>query len=293
MFFWAMLRLSWALRAARSFYDVLGVAKDASTAEVKKAFREKVKKLHPDTKGASATAASTKEYREVIDAYRVLRDPAKRHQYDRDPKEREEGSDPFSQAREAQYGGTSSGRPKQPAASSSSGLGGWVAPLGLGGIFAAWVTFDQSTGPTRDQLDPYPRRDPRKLDIGALSSESSNDANVTKKRAVKDENAEKLIRAFQDPFTKRWARIPEGYEPPSVTDLVAWHKQRIDTDVWNNLYVTGRLSEMIPRGQLTIRMRPQWDTEESPILHDPVTRRTVDRWEILNKAPRQQCAVQF
>lgn len=289
-----MLRLSRTLRAVRNFYEVLGVSQDASTAEIKKAFREKVKELHPDTREDGANAEATKQYREVIDAYRVLRDETKRRKYDRDPQERAEGSDAFSQARQ---GGFSDGRPKKAAHSTDSGLNiGALTPLLLGGGFAAWFTLDQLRAPTRDQLDPYPRREPRRVDINVdITSPSSeaSDAKVSKKSAVKDEKAEALVRAFQDPFTDRWSKIPDGYEPPSVTDLVAWHKQRIDADVWNNMYATGRLSEMVPRGQLKVRMRPQWETVEPPILHDPVTHKTVNRWDILNQVPRQQCAVQF
>lgn len=282
-----MLRLSRAFRAARNFYEVLGVSKDASTAEVKKAFREKVKILHPDRQQGQSSEAATKQYREVVDAYRVLRDPEKRKKYDRSPQEGVDDSDAFSRYRS----GASSGRPKErePKDSGFTAIT-TLTPVFLGGAFGLYFTFDQRRGLTRDQLDPYPRREPQKLHVGPYKSVRDEAAEA---KVVRDERAEKLVRAFEDPFTKRWARIPEGYEPPSVTDLVAWHKQRIEPTQWNHLYATGKLSEIVPRGQLSVRMRPHWDTEEPPLVHDPVTHKTVNRWAISDKVPAQKCAVQF
>ncbi len=65
--------------ADRSFYDVLGVAKDASADDIRKAYRALARKFHPDVnKSPDATA----KFSEVQRAYDVLGDESKRRLYD-------------------------------------------------------------------------------------------------------------------------------------------------------------------------------------------------------------------
>lgn len=63
--------------AKRDYYEVLGVGKDASADEIKKAFRRKAIELHPDKEGGDET-----KFKEVNEAYEVLKDQAKRQRYD-------------------------------------------------------------------------------------------------------------------------------------------------------------------------------------------------------------------
>lgn len=65
----------------RDPYDVLGVAKGASEAEIKKAFRSLAKKHHPDTKGGDT--AAQKKFQEISAAYDILGDKDKRAKFDR------------------------------------------------------------------------------------------------------------------------------------------------------------------------------------------------------------------
>jgi DnaJ-class molecular chaperone len=65
----------------RDPYDVLGVAKGASEAEIKKAFRSLAKKHHPDTKGGDA--AAQKKFQEISAAYEIVGDKEKRGKFDR------------------------------------------------------------------------------------------------------------------------------------------------------------------------------------------------------------------
>jgi len=65
----------------RDPYSVLGVAKSASEAEIKKAFRALAKKHHPDTKGGDASAQ--KRFQEISAAYDILGDKEKRAKFDR------------------------------------------------------------------------------------------------------------------------------------------------------------------------------------------------------------------
>ncbi|PON52814.1 Terminal organelle assembly protein [Parasponia andersonii] len=69
-----------ASMASRDFYDVLGVNRNASASEIKKAYYGLAKKLHPDTNKDDPDAE--KKFQEVQKAYEVLKDEDKRRQYD-------------------------------------------------------------------------------------------------------------------------------------------------------------------------------------------------------------------
>jgi molecular chaperone DnaJ len=62
--------------AKRDYYEVLGVSKNASADELKKAYRRHAVEHHPDRGGDEA------KFREVSEAYEVLKDDAKRKRYD-------------------------------------------------------------------------------------------------------------------------------------------------------------------------------------------------------------------
>lgn len=66
--------------AQRDYYEVLGIARDASDADIKKAYRRLAMKYHPDRNPDDADAEE--RFKEVSDAYEVLRDPQKRAAYD-------------------------------------------------------------------------------------------------------------------------------------------------------------------------------------------------------------------
>jgi len=66
--------------SARDYYDVLGVSKNASQADIKKAYYGLAKKLHPDTNKGDADAE--RKFQEVQRAYETLKDEEKRSFYD-------------------------------------------------------------------------------------------------------------------------------------------------------------------------------------------------------------------
>ena len=63
----------------KDFYKVLGVRQNATLAEIKRAYREKVKLLHPDSSGTQSHSA---EFNDVVQAYRVLSDNRQRSIFD-------------------------------------------------------------------------------------------------------------------------------------------------------------------------------------------------------------------
>src|SRR5262245_3615953 len=67
--------------AKRDYYEVLGVGKEASADEVKKAFRKLAMQYHPDRNHGDAEAAE--KFKEASEAYEVLADAEKRSIYDR------------------------------------------------------------------------------------------------------------------------------------------------------------------------------------------------------------------
>ncbi len=68
-----------SVMAVRNHYSVLGVSRTASPDGIRSAFRNLVKRCHPDQVGGEGETT----FREVAEAYRVLGDPERRRQYDR------------------------------------------------------------------------------------------------------------------------------------------------------------------------------------------------------------------
>jgi molecular chaperone DnaJ len=64
----------------KDYYAALGVSKDATAAEVKKAYRKLARELHPDKNAGDAAAEA--RFKDVSEAYAVLSDAAKRAEYD-------------------------------------------------------------------------------------------------------------------------------------------------------------------------------------------------------------------
>ncbi|MBI3593244.1 MAG: DnaJ domain-containing protein, partial [Nitrospirae bacterium] len=66
--------------SVKDYYSILGISKNASQDEIKKAFRKLARKYHPDLNPGDKTAEE--KFKEINEAYAVLSDPEKRAQYD-------------------------------------------------------------------------------------------------------------------------------------------------------------------------------------------------------------------
>lgn len=91
----------------KDFYDILGVPRNASGDEIKKAHRKLVRQYHPDVN--KNNPAATEKFKEVQEAYDVLSDESKRKNYDQFGHagvgvEGHGGADPFEAFRRAQTG---------------------------------------------------------------------------------------------------------------------------------------------------------------------------------------------
>ncbi|MBK0417565.1 DnaJ domain-containing protein [Leucobacter sp. CSA1] len=64
----------------KDFYQILGVSKDASDAELKKKYRKLAREYHPDSKPGDAAAEA--KFKEISEAYSVLSDKEQREEYD-------------------------------------------------------------------------------------------------------------------------------------------------------------------------------------------------------------------
>ncbi len=107
---------------AKSYYDILGIAKGASADEIKRAYRKLASEHHPDRGGEAS------RFKEINEAYQVLSDSAKRSQYD-------QYGQTFEQAQRQGYGSGAAGG-FDPFSGFSQGFAGNGVEFDFGDIFS-------------------------------------------------------------------------------------------------------------------------------------------------------------
>ena len=142
------------------YYDILGVSKNASQDEIKKAFRKKARQYHPDVNKDNPKEAEAK-FKEANEAYEVLSDETKKAQYD------QFGHDAFKQGGGAGAGGFQGG---------FGGFGGQAG--GFGDIFGD--IFGGMFGGGRQQQGPQKGNDLREdIDISFEDAAFGCDKQIT------------------------------------------------------------------------------------------------------------------
>lgn len=119
--------------AKRDYYEVLGVAKSASEAEIKSAYRKLARKYHPDV---DKSEGASDKFKEVSEAYQILSDPKKKQTYD------QFGHAAFD--RSQGFGGAGGGSP----------FGEGFNPFGNGGFSYSWSTGGGQNADS-DFSDPF------------------------------------------------------------------------------------------------------------------------------------------
>ena len=66
----------------KNYYQILGIKKDSSEADIKKAYRKLAREHHPDMVDESDKTAAEKRFKDINEAYQVLSDPQKKKMYD-------------------------------------------------------------------------------------------------------------------------------------------------------------------------------------------------------------------
>ena len=89
-------------QATKDYYDTLGVKKDASQEDIKKAYRKLARKYHPDLNPGDKSAEH--KFKEINEAYEVLGDPKKRTEYDQFGRSPYEGGPGYEGFRTYDYG---------------------------------------------------------------------------------------------------------------------------------------------------------------------------------------------
>ena len=68
--------------APRGYYEILGIPRNASADDIKKAFRRRAREIHPDLHTGAKKTEMEKKFKELNEAHEVLSDPDKRKKYD-------------------------------------------------------------------------------------------------------------------------------------------------------------------------------------------------------------------
>lgn len=140
---------------AEDYYAVLGVARDATTQDIKKAFREIARKSHPDVAGGDP--AAEERFKSARQAYETLMDPTARARYDR-RSQRRSAPPPGGTFFDAFYKATGRAQQGRPAARTPTGRRNPGNAVGLDDLFNDFGGTESSPRPSA--APPPPRAEP-------------------------------------------------------------------------------------------------------------------------------------
>ncbi|KEP66579.1 UNVERIFIED_CONTAM: DnaJ domain-containing protein [Hammondia hammondi] len=263
----------------QDYYQILSLKRSASQEEIKKAYLEAAKRHHPD-QNPEDPAEAAKRFQAVQQAYATLKKPWCRTLYDQEL----DGSFRAAQRTEA-------GREPDPGTRAAEKI---------------WQETWEETAEQREQRRERYRRyaagiredlpyvdtiNPVWIIAGTSAAvfgfaayindrgKKSFDAALNDDFTDKDFRGDKLVRAFFNPFSAKWERLPDGYDPPAPRTLHSFYQKQypnIQFDVAS-----------LPANQLTLIKVPRSQTEPARLLVNKRTGETLWAHQIrlhLNKS---------
>ncbi|WP_421084474.1 DnaJ C-terminal domain-containing protein [Rothia nasimurium] len=182
----------------QDFYKVLGVAEDASEADIKKAYRKLARKYHPDQNPGDE--AAEKKFKEVSEAYDVLSDPKQKEEYDQI---RKYGAAGFGGAGGGFPGGFPGGG--NFSYSTSGGAGGINIEDLLGGMFGGGAGFGgagRSAGGFPGGAGGFPG--------GGFSAPKGEDATTSARITIQQAYDGAEVSVFRPGGSQTQVRLPRG-----------------------------------------------------------------------------------
>jgi len=147
--------------ASKDYYKTLGVSKNSSQKEIKKAYYQLAKKFHPDTNKGDKNASI--KFAEVAEAYEVLGDESKRQEYD--------------MLGSAGYHSSQQGGGRQQAGWSSQGFGGQMNPEDLFRKIFEEFSGSQKGGGARNPFEDFQEYAPLEVYLDLTFNEAAKGVN--------------------------------------------------------------------------------------------------------------------